>query len=182
MTQTVAFLRAINVGGHNVKMADLRQTFEAMGFADVATFIASGNVIFSSDGRDPAALEHQIETGLQQALGYRVATFLRPTVELAGIDQRHPFQAAAQADDTTLYVAFLKNAPSHAVQTQLLACRNAVDDFHFDQRELFWLVHRSFQESTFSGARLEKMLGGEATVRNISTVRKLAAKYGSKHS
>ncbi len=177
MTQIIAFLRAINVGGHNVKMTTLRQLFEALGLADVATFIASGNVIFSTDVSDLVALEQQIETHLQQALGYRVATFLRPTVELAEIDQRHPFQAAAQADDTTLYIAFLKKAPSTAVQTQLLACRNAVDDFHFDQRELFWLVRRAFHESTFSGARLEKMLGGEATVRNISTVRKLVAKY-----
>jgi len=177
MPQYVAFLRAINVGGHNVKMADLRQLFEALGFANVATFIASGNVIFASDERDLVALEQQIETHLHQALGYRVATFLRPTTELAGIEQRHPFQAAAQADDTTLYVAFLKTSPSPETQTKLLACRNAIDDFYFDQRELFWLVQRSFQASTFSGARLEKMLGGEATVRNISTVRKLAAKY-----
>ncbi|MBA3270945.1 MAG: DUF1697 domain-containing protein, partial [Acidobacteria bacterium] len=56
-TQYIAFLRAINVGGHIVKMAELKKVFEAARLDDVATFIASGNVIFSSRARDAAKLE-----------------------------------------------------------------------------------------------------------------------------
>jgi len=56
MTRYVAFLRAINVGGHNVKMDALRALFESMKLASVETFIASGNVIFETNRRDPAAL------------------------------------------------------------------------------------------------------------------------------
>ena len=73
MLQYIAFLRAINVGGHIVKMDELRRLFTELGFANVATLIASGNVIFQTDaagdGRD---LEWRIERHLQQALGYDV--------------------------------------------------------------------------------------------------------------
>jgi uncharacterized protein (DUF1697 family) len=77
VARSVAFLRAINVGGHTVKMADLRRSFEALGFGGVATHIASGNVIFETDAGDPAALEDRIEKALQTDLGYRVDTFVR---------------------------------------------------------------------------------------------------------
>src|SRR5258707_9368831 len=81
----VAFLGAINVGGHTVKMADLRRSFEAMGLTSVETFIASGNVGFEAATSDNAALERRIEAGLQADLGYRVDTFVRSSAEVAAI-------------------------------------------------------------------------------------------------
>ena len=69
----VAFLRAINVGGHTVKMDALRRHFEDMGAANVETFIASGNVIFdSADAAD--RLERRLEAGLEKALKFPVGT------------------------------------------------------------------------------------------------------------
>ena len=62
MSRYLAFLRAINVGGHTVKMDALRHIFESLGFTSVETFIASGNVIFEAGQQDPAALEKAIET------------------------------------------------------------------------------------------------------------------------
>ena len=61
MKKYIAFLRAINVGGHNVRMDDLKAVFERQGFRNVETFIASGNVIFNSDTHDPEVLEQKIE-------------------------------------------------------------------------------------------------------------------------
>ena len=66
MSKYIAFLRAINVGGHTVKMDVLRQLFESLGFANVETFIASGNVIFESKAGNVKALEKKIETCLQE--------------------------------------------------------------------------------------------------------------------
>ena len=77
MAKYIAFLRAINVGGRTIKMDHLRTLFAQMGFADVATFIASGNVIFDSPETDTVVLERTIEDGLQDMLGYRVDTFIR---------------------------------------------------------------------------------------------------------
>ena len=67
----VAFLRAINVGGHTVKMEELRRLFEAMGAANVETFIASGNVFFDSVGAADL-LERRLEAGLEKALKFPV--------------------------------------------------------------------------------------------------------------
>lgn len=69
MSRFIAFLRAINVGGHTVKMNDLRQLFEFLGFSGVETFIASGNVVFETASRNARALERKIEKKLGEVLG-----------------------------------------------------------------------------------------------------------------
>ena len=181
MTQFVAFLRAINVGGHVVKMADLRRPFEALGLSNVETFIASGNVIFetSLSAKKAAALERTLEERLQQALGYEVATFLRTLPELVAIAQQVPFKSAELSAGATLYIAFTRREPDAESQRKLLSHRNTIDDFHVHQREIYWLSRKQLGESKFLGATLERALGAPATVRNVTTVRKIAAKYGA---
>lgn len=178
MSRYIAFLRAINVGGHTVKMEPLRALFASLGLANVETFIASGNVIFDSAETDAQALEKTIESCLRQALGYAVATFLRSTVELAEIARYQPFSATELGTASpALYIAFLPAAPTSAAQQKLLACRTEIDDFHCHKREIYWLCRTKSSDSTFSGALLEKTIGMPATLRNATTVKKLAAKY-----
>ncbi len=177
MQRYIAFLRAINVGGHTVKMEPLRTLFAALGYANVETFIASGNVIFDSTEATPARLEAAIERHLEQALGYAVATFLRTPAELGAVVGYQPFPTEDGAGIHALYVGFLAAPPDAAAQDRLLAFRSAVDDFHVHGREVYWLCRTKISESPFSGARLEKALGMAATLRNITTVSKLAAKY-----
>ena len=69
MTTYVAFLRSINVGGRAVKMDRLRQLFESLGFSNVKTFIASGNVVFESASRNAKTLKQKIEAKLREAVG-----------------------------------------------------------------------------------------------------------------
>src|SRR5437763_14108679 len=85
MPKYIAFLRAINVGGHTVKMAHLRHLFEALGFAKVETFIASGNVVFDSSSRSTRTLEKKIERHLKETLGYEVVTFFISPAVLSAI-------------------------------------------------------------------------------------------------
>jgi uncharacterized protein (DUF1697 family) len=178
MQRYIALLRAINVGGHTVKMDHLRALFGALGYTDVETFIASGNVIFTTAETSSAALEKSIERHLEQSLGYAVATFVRTSAELGAVARYQPFAAEdAAAGPTVLYVGFLAAEPSAAAREQLLTFRSAIDDFHVHQREVYWLCRKTMSESTFSGGRLEKALGMPATLRNITTVSKLAAKY-----
>jgi uncharacterized protein (DUF1697 family) len=177
MPRYITFLRAINVGGHNVKMAQLRTLFEQLEFSNVETFIASGNVIFDAPATK-VQLEQQIERHLQAALGYAVATFIRSPAELAAVAAYQPFTAdELAAEGGSLYVAFLKAAPDRAAVQKLLTFRTEVDDFHVHEREVYWLSRARMSDSTFSGALLEKTLGIPATMRNVTTVRKLAAKY-----
>ena len=81
MPRYVAFLRGINVGGHIVKMDVLRKVFEDLGYDNVKTFIASGNVLFDSSSKVPAALEKSLAAALKKTLRYEVATFVRTVQE-----------------------------------------------------------------------------------------------------
>ena len=178
MPRFVAFLRAINVGGHTVKMEDLRALFEAMGFSKVETFIASGNVIFDSKARDMAALERRIEAHLQESLGYEVKTFVRSDAEIAAIARYQPFKEALMKSAMALNVAFLVEPLSaQAQQTLLSRFRTEIDDFHVHGREIYWLCRKKQSESEFSNAVLEKALKLRATFRGMNSIAKLAAKY-----
>lgn len=176
MPRLIALLRAINVGGHTVKMDYLRQLFESLGFLNVETFIASGNVIFDSPAENTEALEKQIESHLRKSLGYEVATFIRSATELADVASYQPFPASELAGNA-LYIAFLPAPPGGESQLKLMAFRTPLDDFHVHEREIYWLCRTRSSDSAFSGALLEKAIGMPATMRNSTTVRKLAAKY-----
>ena len=178
MPRYVALLRAINVGGRRVKMDHLRELFGALGFVNVETFIASGNVIFDSETEDTQTLERKIEDHLWGSLGYEVATFVRTVSELGNISRYRPFDSSdSDAEGTSLYIAFLLTLPSAEAQEKLMAFRNEVDDFRVHGREVYWLCRKKISESAFSGALLEKVLGMPATMRNATTIEKLVAKY-----
>ena len=176
MPRYIAFLRAINVGGHTVKMEVLRQRFEALGFSAVETFIASGNMVFGATSASARALEAKIERGLREALGYEVAAFLRTDAELTAIAAHRPFPPPALDGAAALNVAFLKEAPETTSRRRLMALRTAIDDFHVHGREVYWLCQKKQSESTFSNAVLEKTLGQPSTLRGIATLKKMAAK------
>ena len=174
-TQFVAFLRAINVGGRIVKMTELKAIFESAGLDDVSTFIASGNVIFTST-RAAGPLARQIESGLQRALGYPVATMLRTTGEVAEAAAYAAFAPKLLAQGS-LYVGFMREAAAPAAVKRTMALATAVDDVHVHGREIYWLARRNIAEATITGAAVEKALQTPVTFRNINTVRRLAAKY-----
>ena len=177
MFLNIAFLRAINVGGHTVKMATLRELFESIGFSNVETFIASGNVSFESADRNVQELENQIERCLRQALGYEVATFIRTPAELKAIVDYRPFpDSQPGSGGASLYIAFLHAEPGQQAQTRLMDYRTPINDFHVHGHEVYWSCAPRMSESTFSGALLEKALGMPATLRNVTTLRKLVAK------
>jgi len=172
VTRLVAFLRAINVGGHNVKMEHLGSLISGYGLSAVETFIASGNVIVDGGRRRPADVEAMLETGLTADLGYPVATFVRTTAELADVIAAEPFAAAPGR----YYVTFLKDVPSATATERLLALRSPAEDFAVVGRELHWLVREGF-ETHLSGAQIERAAAGPGTARNITTVRRLSAKF-----
>src|SRR5258708_39876825 len=105
-----AFLRAINVGGHVVKMDRLRKLFEAAGLGGVETFINSGNVVFESSKKNGDGLERTIQPRLEKALGFSVATFVRSMPEVAAIAERAPFGRLSFEPPGSLFVGFLRNA------------------------------------------------------------------------
>lgn len=177
MPKLIAFLRAINVGGHNVAMAELRGLFERLSFKEVETFIASGNVIFTSRSGDTGALRTKIEGELLQALGYEVKTFLRSIPEVAAIAQYQPFPETQLRSAAAFNVGFLADPLGPEAEKSVMALTTAIDGFRVRGREVYWLCKTKQSDSKFSNAHFEKMLNVRATWRSMNTVRRLAEKY-----
>ena len=177
MTRYIAFLRAINVGGHTVRMEDLRVLFTSLSFASVETFIASGNVVFTAVSGSEASLQAKIERRLREVLGYEVATFLRTDAEVAEVASYRPFPEPILASAAALNVGFLAKPLSAEAARILGRFETAIDTFHLHGRELIWLCRKKQSESTFSNVALERALGIRATFRGMNTVRKLAERY-----
>lgn len=177
MAKYAAFLRAINVGGnHVVKMDHLRGLFESLRFKNVATVIASGNVIFDSPSKSAMALEKRIESHLEEALGYAVVTFIRSTTELKSIAAYRPFaDGESDSDGQVLYIGFLKGSPSDEAKQKLASLATEEEEFHFTTREFYWLRGEKFSDSKLSGPLLEKTLGMRTTLRNSTTVKRIAS-------
>jgi uncharacterized protein (DUF1697 family) len=175
MPRYVAFLRAINVGGHTVAMASLRRHFEEAGCGGVETVIASGNVLFESSSRSAAVLEKRIAAHLEGRLGYAVATFLRTPEELGSIAAHRPFaRSDCERPGHSLFVAFHGRAADAASRRRLLGLASDFDDLRIRGREVYWLCRGRSSASKIYGGGLEKALGQPATLRNAATVRKIA--------
>src|ERR1700682_6145929 len=110
MLRLIAFLRAINVGGHNVTMVELRGLFESLSLEEVETFIASGNVIFASDSRNMKVLQQKIENRLLQSLGVEVKALLPTVPAVANIARYKPFNESQLSSAVALNVGFLTEA------------------------------------------------------------------------
>jgi uncharacterized protein (DUF1697 family) len=178
MPRQVALLRAINVGGRIVRMAELRTLFEELGFANVETFIASGNVIFDSRVTNGQRLEQQIARHLKAALGYEVAAFIRTIAEMAVIAAYRPFPAAdLRADGASLYVMFLPGPLSRTRRRDAEALSTPQDALHVRGREIYWLARRKLTGTLVDGAALAKAIGAPTSMRNMNTVRKIAERY-----
>jgi len=180
MTRYVAFLRAINVGGHVVRMDELRRVFETMGLSKVETVIASGNVVFESAARSLPALKTKIENGLQEALGYEVFTFLRSAAEVARIARYPAFSPALMKQARVVSVGLL-HQPLTTESVKLLASyRGGQDEFHTNGCEVYWLCRVGTSESAFFKVPFEKRFQARVTFRNRNTITKIATKYPPK--
>jgi uncharacterized protein (DUF1697 family) len=177
MPKYVAFLRAVNVGGHVVKMETLRTLFVKLGFSNVQTFVASGNVVFESAQRSVNRLEQTIEKRLADALGYTVTTFVRGFPELAALSEHPLVSGEAVEGGAGLYVVFVREKPTADVIRKLMALTTDAEDVRVHEHHVLWLVRGRFSDSPLSGPSLERALGVPATVRNSTTVRKVVQKF-----
>jgi uncharacterized protein (DUF1697 family) len=172
-----ALLRAINVGGHTVKMKELCAMFEAMKLSNVRSVIASGNVLFETHSSDAAALETRIETGLRKSLGYDVETFLRTREELDALAAHDPFAATDPVlEGHRVHVLFTRAPIAADERKQVLALATDYDDFAVFGREIYWRTRGNSSDSTITPAMWRRALDRPTTARNVTTVRKLADK------
>jgi uncharacterized protein (DUF1697 family) len=180
MLRFIAFLRAINVGGgRTVKMQSLRQIFESLGFFNVATFIASGNVVFETTTKRTETLERMIEKALKEALGYEVRTFVRGEDELAKIANHRPFPGSKFDETWQSNIIFLADNLNTKLKQNIRALRTKTDAFEVHGREIYWRRRRKQNGALFSTVPLEKILGPAFTVRGANTIKRIVSKYRS---
>lgn len=177
MSRFVAFLRGMNVGGHRLTNDELRVHFHAMGFQEVSTFRASGNVVFAASGRSPETVRERIEQGLASRLGYAVPTFVRSDAEVRAIATLAPFPPArVRACAGKLQVSLLGASPTRALAEQVLALAGDADALAFGERELYWLPSGGLLESALDLDAIDRLLG-PSTRRTKGTIELLAGKH-----
>jgi uncharacterized protein (DUF1697 family) len=177
MSLYVAFLRGMNLGKRRIKNEELRAEFETLGFTGVATFRASGNVVFESEERSEAELTAAIEAGLGESLGYAVPVFLRSGAEVAAIAAQEPFDAdRVAASKGKLQVTLLPKKPAAAAKKTVLALASDEDLLAIAGRELFWLPRGGTLESGLDQKAIAAALGA-GTTRTMGTIEQIAGKY-----
>lgn len=150
-------------------MTSLAACFGTAGFADVATYINSGNVIFSGSARE-AALEELLET----EFGFELTTFLRTAEDLRAVAAATPFDLV---EGDTHFVTFLKTAPKRAQAASVEALSGEFDTLVVDGRDVHWRMHGRSSDSLLVKRHWEKILGtNSSTSRNLTMIRKLLPK------
>ena len=172
----VALLRGINVGGHRmIKKDELQAIFEGCGFSEVKTVLASGNVVFSSDLVEEAAIQERIETALHDALGYGVNVMVRTISYLQDLIAIDPFGEVGPGDGHN-YITFLTTAPKQVPDLPEDVPEQYFLALGMHGRE-FFAVSRKRPDGRYGdfGAYMAKHFGKQpVTTRNWKTVLKLA--------
>jgi uncharacterized protein (DUF1697 family) len=159
MTTYVALLRGIMPMNPNMKGERLREVFESLGFEDVSTIIASGNVVFRTASKDTSALETIIEKELPKQLGFSSATIVRSHEELARLAKKNPFKGVPDEKPNYLVVTFFKDRQKELCTVLDLNLGNAAAS--------------DFMRST------EKKYGKNITTRTWKTVHRILKRMDS---
>lgn len=156
-------------------MPELRDSFAALEFQDVVTYIQTGNVLFTTASRNEGSIVKTIEARLAEDFGNSPAVILRSVAELLRIGSASPF-AKSGASPARHHVTFLAEAPTKkalAALTPLPPSGN--DELEVDGREVYVSTPDGYHETKYSGSFLERRLGVLSTTRNWNTVTKLCS-------
>ena len=167
----VALLRGVNLGARNkVPMTHLRKLLEAAGYGDVQTYIQSGNVLFTKQAKDRAALARKLERTIEEEFGVSSRVVLRTFEELREIAAARPFGK----DTSDMHVTFLLDKPKPAAVRALRALDIAPDEVKVAGEDVFVRLPNGVQGAKLGGSQIEKTLGVPGTMRTFRTVAKLA--------
>jgi uncharacterized protein (DUF1697 family) len=174
MTPQIALLRAVNVGGIKVSMADLKALSVDLGLEDVRTVLNSGNVVFrgKTTGAD---LEELLEAEFAKRAGRPTEFFVRTAEEWKSIIDRNPMTDQARRDPGHLLLVVLKRAPSNQEVESLRGAIAGPEIVQADGKQAYIYYPAGVGQSKLTAKLIEKHLGSPGTGRNWNTVLKLAA-------
>ncbi|TQL47090.1 uncharacterized protein (DUF1697 family) [Homoserinimonas aerilata] len=168
----IILIRAVNVGGTaKLPMAELRALAEELGATQVATYIASGNLLCAVPGH-PDAFDRALEEGIRQRFGFFREVMSRSRDELVAALEGYPFEVV---EERFSYVNFLvgEPTPDAIARARLVPC--GADQWQLAGREQFIQYADGAGRAQLNSAALAKALGVAGTARNLATVRKLIA-------
>jgi uncharacterized protein (DUF1697 family) len=170
MTRYVAFLRGVNVGGVNLKMAEVAKAFEDAGFTNVRTVLASGNVLLDSD-ENVDAVRKKAEKTLRDTFGYDAWVLAYDIKTVAAISKAYPFDREVEGHHS--YVTFVTDP---AVLDELAArAKQAGPDEKIKPGKgvIYWQVPRGTLDTTIGKTMGMKRYKSSTTTRNLRTLEKV---------
>ena len=173
MAKYAAFLRGINVGGHKpVSMERLKKAFESLGFENVRTLIASGNVVFEAPPGSMSALVKKIERRLEKTFGHEIGTIVRTHAELCDLADSNPFKGIQVTPATRLFVTFLSEPAKTKLKIPYKSPEGHFRILRLTRREAcsVLIVGPQLAKNMRWMALLDKELGKKITTRSWSTV------------
>ena len=174
MITFVSLIRGINVGGHQtVRMDELKELYESLGFKNVITYIQSGNVVFTSDDVEVAQLARQIEAGFAQKFGFRAKVMVRTSAELQAIIDSNPFQNQTMKESNRVVVMFLDARADSGALEDLRETYTGPEELDLIGQEVYIYYPNGIGRSKLTNSFLEKKLKTAGTARNWNTVLQL---------
>ncbi len=168
-----ALLRAVNVGGRQLRMEDLRGIAAGLGYASPATLLASGNLVFgTADAR--IAIAPRLQAAILAKLGLATDVLIRDATELEAVMAANPFAGQAREEPSRLMAMFLDGAPQDDLDSLSESCA-AGEELRLGPGCLYIWYPRGAGTSKLSNALIERRLKVRGTARNWNTVGKLAA-------
>jgi uncharacterized protein (DUF1697 family) len=174
MTTHIALLRGVNVGNNMLKMEHLRAMLADLGFADVRTYLQSGNALFSAAGA-PTDLASMIERKVSAATRLPVSVIVRTPAQLRRLIAANPFAKEAGVASKTVHVTFLAGEASKAGIAAIGKLPAGVDRWHAAASEIYLCCPDGYARTKLNNTALERALGMRATTRNWKTVTALHA-------
>jgi uncharacterized protein (DUF1697 family) len=175
ITVHIALLRAVNVGGRVLKMAELAAFARDMGLENPSTLLQSGNLVFESSGSGGEAVERRLESEAAARFGFPIDFVLRTADEWRAIIADNPFTGEARDDPAHLLVMPLKSAPARGALEALRAAIKGPERAEIVGRDAYLVYPAGIGASKLTITVIERHLGVRGTARNWNTVMKLAA-------
>lgn len=179
MPSYVAFLRAVNVGGRFVKMADLRKALSDNGFDDVETHIQSGNVLVSTSVRSAAKVSGELGRVLTEWAGFDIPAIVRTPAQLTALTAALDDLPSLHGVEARRYVAFASGTVPTAAARTLDAWDEAGERARVLGAEVVADLTGEFNKIKLSNTRIEKITGLTTTWRDVKVVRAITEKWGS---
>lgn len=174
MTTYIALLRGINVSGQkSIKMAELRTQLEDLGFANVQTYIQSGNIVFDFEKYRSADLENLIRTKILDQYGFEVHVMVKTPEQLEKVVHDNPFIHEAREESTRLFVTFLSDIPSPERVDKLKTLDYSPERWVLIGSDVYFFAANGYGKAKMNNNFFEAKLKIQATTRNWKTVNML---------